>query len=71
MIQPIPRELTCTGFVPLDRAARDLEVDLATIHQWIESNRLRAWRLGERVYVRPKDLEEFAELWLPGDSLGE
>jgi excisionase family DNA binding protein len=48
-------------FLSVGAAAEQLSVHPSTIRRWIDSGRLRAYRLGEkRIGVRRSDLEELA-----------
>lgn len=55
-----PRMLTTS------QAAEALSVDQSTIHAWMKSGRLRAFRIGPRNYrIREDDLASMVQVFVP------
>jgi len=55
------------GYVPLARAAAQLDVTEATVRRWIRDGELPGYYIGRRLYVKPKDVAKLARPVTPGE----
>ena len=48
-----------TELLTLQEAAKELRISIHTLRVWVYQKRIPVVRLGRRIFIRRKDLEEF------------